>query len=247
VLVARGVAAVCSSRAVSPCWPGHEHAPAGRRRRFFVLAKNERSCFYFSMSKGQETRQAILARAFEIATVAGLQGLSIGHLAEQLELSKSGLFAHFGSKEALQVAVIEEAGRLFVQDTLLPALRAARGEPRVRALFNRWIEWGNRPGGCFFVAACAELDDRPGVARDALVTAQKAWLDEISTAVRIAIQEGHFRDDLDAEQFAFDAYSIMLGTHLFNRFLHDPAAPIRTRRSFDALIAAARSPDRKRG
>src|SRR5262245_9921271 len=148
------------------------------------------------MSKGQETRQAILARAFEIATVAGLEGLSIGKLAEDLELSKSGLFAHFGSKEALQVAVIEEAGRLFIQDTLLPALRAARGEPRVRALFNRWLEWGTRPGGCFFVAASAELDDRPGPAREVLVKAQRDFLDEIAIAVGIAKDEGHFRGDL---------------------------------------------------
>jgi len=198
------------------------------------------------MSKGEATRQAILARAFEVATIEGLQGLSIGRLAEELGLSKSGLFRHFGSKEALQVAVIEEAGRLFVQDTLLPALRAARGEPRVRALFHRWIEWGNRPGGCFFIAAVAELDDRTGPARDALVRAQNAWIDEIALAVRIAKDEGHFRDDLDPHQFAFELYSLMLGSHLYGRFLRDPAVATRTRRAFDSLIGSARAPDRKR-
>jgi AcrR family transcriptional regulator len=198
------------------------------------------------MSKGQETRQAILSRAFEIATVSGLEGLSIGRLAEELQLSKSGLFAHFGSKEALQVAVIEEAGRVFVQDCLLPALRAPRGEPRVRALFNRWLEWGTRPGGCFFVAASAELDDRPGPARDTLVKSQRDFLDEIAIAVGIAKDEGHFRDDLDPQQFAFEAYSIMLGAHLFTRFLRDASAAARTRRAYEALIADARAPHRKR-
>jgi AcrR family transcriptional regulator len=197
-------------------------------------------------TKGDETRHAILSKAFELATVAGLEGVSIGRLAEELDLSKSGLFAHFGSKEALQVAVIEEASRVFIQDTLLPALRAARGEPRVRALFNRWLEWGTRPGGCFFVAASAELDDRPGPARDALIKAQHQWLDEIAIAVGIAKDEGHFRDDLDPQQFAFEAYSVMLGAHLFNRFLRDPQASARTRRAFDGLIADARAPHRKR-
>jgi len=194
------------------------------------------------VAKGEETRAAILARAFELATVAGVSGLSIGRLAEATGLSKSGLFAHFGSKEALEVAVVEEASRQFVQDVMVPALRHPRGEPRVRALFDRWLAWGQRPGGCFFVAASSELDDRTGPPRDALVQAIRDWIDELSRAARIAIAEGHFRADLDPEQFAFEEYGIMLGAHTFVRFLRDPSSLTRARESFEHLIDAARAP-----
>src|SRR4051812_15340536 len=161
-------------------------------------------------------------RAYELANVVGVSGLSIGRLAEATGLSKSGLFAHFGSKEALDVAVVEEASRQFVQDVMVPALREPRGEPRVRALFERWLSWGQRPGGCFFVGASAELDDRPGAPRDALAQASKDWIDELAKAARIGVREGHFRSDLDPEQFAFEEYGVMLGVHTFLRFLRDP-------------------------
>src|SRR5262245_51921411 len=155
-------------------------------------------------------------------------------------LSKSGLFAHFGSKEALEVAVVEEASRQFVQEVMVPALRHPRGEPRLRALFDRWLAWGERPGGCFFVGASAELDDRPGPPRDALVRAQKDWVDELAKATRIAITESHFRKDVDPDQFAFELYSIMLGAHLFTRFLHDSASRARTKEAFERLVQSAR-------
>lgn len=196
------------------------------------------------MSKGEETRQAILARAFELATVVGLSGLTIGRLAEETGLSKSGLFAHFGSKEALEVAVVEEASRQFVQEVMVPALRHPRGEPRLRALFDNWVKWGQRPGGCFFVGASTELDDRPGPPRDALVRALKDWVDEIAKAVQIAIREGHFRPDVDPEQLAFEIYSIMLGMHTFYRFLHEPSSLERTRKAFERLLDAARKTPR---
>ena len=192
------------------------------------------------MAKGEQTRQAILTRAFELANVDGVSGLSIGRLAEATGLSKSGLFAHFGSKEALEVAVVEEASRLFVQDVMVPALRQPRGEPRVRAMFERWLAWGQRPGGCFFVGASAELDDRPGPPREALVQACKDWIDALATAARIAITEGHFRVDLDPEQFAFEMYGIMMSTHMFIRFLNNPASLARAHKAFDRLVATAR-------
>jgi AcrR family transcriptional regulator len=193
------------------------------------------------VSKGEETRQTILSRAFELATVVGLNGLTIGRLAEETGLSKSGLFAHFGSKEALDVAVVEEASRQFVQAVMVPALRYPRGEPRLRALFDGWVDWGKRPGGCFFVGASTELDDRPGPPRDALVRAIKDWVDELSKAVRIAISEGHFRSDVDPEDVAFEIYSIMLGVHTFFRFLRDPASLDRAQHAFERLIAACRA------
>ena len=124
------------------------------------------------MGKGEITRHAILERATALASRSGLEGISIGHLAEDLGLSKSGLFAHFGSKEALQVEILRFAAERFVENVVRPALAQPRGEPRVRAIFERWIAWDRShsvPGGCLFVAAASELDDRPGPARDELV------------------------------------------------------------------------------
>jgi AcrR family transcriptional regulator len=192
------------------------------------------------MSKGDETRQAILSRAFELANVIGVSGLTIGRLAEATGLSKSGLFAHFGSKEALEVAVVEEAARQFVQEVMVPALARPRGEPRVRALYEQWLKWGERDGGCFFVGASAELDDRPGPPRDALARACKDWIDAIATAAQIAITEGHFRSELDARQFAFELYGIMLAAHTFGRFLHERSTRARTHDAFERLLASAR-------
>lgn len=193
------------------------------------------------MAKGEATKQAILGHALELAMIGGLAGLSIGRLAETAALSKSGLFAHFGSKEALEVAVVEEAGRRFVQGVLVPALAKPRGEPRVRALVDHWLTWGSQPGGCFFVSTTSELDDRPGPARDALVRAIKDWIDALATAARIAVSEGHFRAKLDPQQFAFELYGLMLSSQLYGRFLADPAARRRTHAAVDALIASARA------
>jgi len=194
-----------------------------------------------TVAKGEATRQAILERAFEHAKQLGLSGLSIGRLAEDTGLSKSGLFAHFGSKEALQVAVVDEAARQFVEFVLAPALQRPRGEPRIRALFDRWVEWGARAGGCFFVGAIAELDDRSGPPRDRVAQTCKDWIESLATAARIAIAEGHFRAELDPEQFAFDAYGIMLGFHVYQRFLRAPESLARARASFERLVAAGRA------
>jgi AcrR family transcriptional regulator len=194
------------------------------------------------VAKGEQTRRAILARAFEIAKTSGLSGLSIGRLAEETGLSKSGLFAHFGSKEALCVAVVEEAAQQFVEFVMAPALQKPRGEPRIRALFERWVEWGQQPGGCFFVGAVAELDDQPGPARDALVQSCRDWLDALATAARITVTEGQFRADVDPDQFAFELYSTMLGFHTYQKFLRSPASLARARDSLERLLTAARAP-----
>lgn len=198
------------------------------------------------MAKGEATRQAILARAFELAKMVGLSGLSIGRLAEETGLSKSGLFAHFGSKEALEVAVVEEAARQFIEIVVTPALQRPRGEPRVRALFERWIDWGQRPGGCFFVGATAELDDRPGAPRDALIQTSKDWLDTLATAARITIAEGQFRVDVDPDQFAFEIYSIMAGYHAYRQFLRAPTSLDRAHQAFERLLISARPPGARR-
>jgi AcrR family transcriptional regulator len=195
------------------------------------------------VSKGALTRQTILEHAIGLASQVGLEGLSIGRLAEDLDLSKSGLFAHFQSKEALQIQVVEFAAARFIKTVIKPALAAPNGEPRIRAAFQRWLKWPKEsalPGGCFFVAAAVELDDRPGPVRDKLVETQKSWLEFLANMVRSAIAEGHFRSDVDPEQFAHDMYGVMLAGHHASRLLKDPRAGARTRNAFEASVLAAR-------
>jgi len=197
------------------------------------------------MGKGELTRHAILERATALASRVGLEGLTIGRLSEELGLSKSGLFAHFGAKQALEVEVLRFAADRFVDGVVRPALAAPRGEARVRAIFERWIAWDQSrvvPGGCLFVAAASELDDRPGPARDQLVRLQRDWLETIATCFRTGITEGHFRREADPEQFAHDLYGVMLGYHHARRLMGDPAAESRARAAFHALLAAVRRP-----
>jgi AcrR family transcriptional regulator len=197
------------------------------------------------VSKGQETRQAILGHALRLASQVGMEGLTIGRLADELGMSKSGLFAHFRSKDALQVEVLRTARERFVDGVVRPALAAPRGEPRVRALFERWLAWEHSPplpGGCPFVAACFELDDRPGPARDFLVQTERDWLETLANVARTAVQEGHFRADLDAEQFAHDVLGITLAYVHAARLMGDPRARARADAAFEALLGAARRP-----
>ena len=195
------------------------------------------------MGKGEDTRTAILDRSVALATQVGLEGLTIGRLATELHLSKSGLFAHFRSKEALQIQVLDAAAERFVDEVVKPAVREPRGEPRVRALFDRWLAWtksNSGPGGCLFVAAAAELDDRPGPVRDRLVALQKGWLEMIAIVFRTGATEGVFRPDLDPEEFAHDLYSVMLGYHHASRLMRDPRAEKRAHAAFGRLLSSAR-------
>jgi len=195
------------------------------------------------MGKGELTRQSILKHAASLATELGLDGLTIGRLAEDLGLSKSGLFAHFQSKELLQLAAMEYAAERFIDSAIKPSLGAPRGEPRVRVLFDNWLAWPKKnglAGGCFFMAVAAELDDQPGPVRDRLVELQRDWLDTLAQAVRIAVSEGHFRKDVDPDQFAYELYGIMLVNHHFTRLLHDPKAETRVRKAFEGLLAKSR-------
>lgn len=197
--------------------------------------------------KGDETRAAILEHAADLATQVGLEGLTIGRLAAELDLSKSGLFAHFRSKETLQVQVLEAASRRFVEQVIRPALSAPRGQARLRTLFERWLDWTKThsgPGGCLFVAAAAELDDRPGAVRDRLVALQKEWLEVIANVARSGVADGKFRKALDCDQLAHDVYSVMLGYHHAARLMRDPRAEQRARAGFRTLLFAARRPRR---
>ncbi len=195
------------------------------------------------MSKGEETRRAILDHALQIATKEGLEGLTIGRLAQDLQLSKSGLFAHFRGKEELLLQVLETARTRFIEQVVKPGLSAPRGEPRLRALFESWLNWERSaalPGGCPFIAAAVELDDRPGAAREYVVQSQKDWLEVIANSARTGIQEGQFRPDFDPEQFAYDLHGAMLSYHHLARLLRDPSAETRVRRAFESLLAQAR-------
>ena len=194
-------------------------------------------------TKGQSTREAIIDMALVQAMEVGLDGLSLGVLAAALQLSKSGLFAHFRSKEALQLAVLEEAVERFFDGVIAPALSRPRGEPRVRALFENKLAWiwasGSREG-CFFLALSQEYDDRPGPIRDALVKALRDWRAVQARAVALAVAERHFRADLDPEQFVFELTGIDAAFIQSKTLLEDGQAAARARRAFERLLESAR-------
>jgi AcrR family transcriptional regulator len=190
------------------------------------------------MTKGEETKAAILDAAVAIASEVGFTGLSIGQLAEHTGMSKSGLFAHFRSKEALQLETLEWARERFTDVVIRPTLKAPRGEQRVRALFDRWLQWETEAlrGGCIFVTASAEFDDQPGPMRDAVVRNQQDWMEFVATVAGTAVSEGDFRADLDTEQLAFTLQGLMLGYHHAARLIRDPKALDHTRRALEQLL-----------
>ncbi|MEO6067752.1 MAG: TetR/AcrR family transcriptional regulator [Gemmatimonadales bacterium] len=191
------------------------------------------------MTKGVATRDRIVDQALKDASLLGLEGLSLGQLAEEVGMSKSGLFAHFGSKEELQKQVLGAAADKFGEIVVKPALQAPRGLPRVRMMFEGWLKWERDlsvPGGCVFTHAAVELDDKPGPVRDALATWQRAWRDTLAKGASIAVQEGHFRNDLDTQQFAFRMFGIIFAYYHTKRLLEDPHAESQARSAFDSLV-----------
>jgi AcrR family transcriptional regulator len=197
------------------------------------------------VTKGEETRAAVLDVAAAQVSVIGLSALSIGLLAERTRLSKSGLFSHFKSKEQLQLDVIDWTAELFSERVVRPALKAPRGEARLRALFDRKLRWDNGdlalPGGCFFYSVSAELDDAPpGPVRDRFLQAYRDYIDAIATIFRTGITEGQFRADADPEQYAFDIQGVLMAFHHASRLLGDDRAETRARAAFEALVDAAR-------
>ncbi|MEJ7634067.1 TetR/AcrR family transcriptional regulator [Aeromicrobium sp.] len=191
------------------------------------------------MSKGQETREAILTEATTLAAKVGLTGMTIGQLAAHTGMSKSGLYAHFASKEALQIQILRHTRERFVDRVIRPALSAPRGIARLRTLFDGWLAWSEafEDGGCLFVAACSELDDRPGPVRDALVRDELDWLELIATVTAAAVSEGQLRADTDVHQVAYELHALTLAHQHASRMLQDPRAPERVHRAFDSIIA----------
>src|ERR1700674_166125 len=206
---------------------------------------NDRSCYYRFMTKGEETRREIVDRALSLASEVGLEGLSLGNLAADVKLSKSGLFAHFKSKEALQLEVLQRAIDRFIGEVVRPALVKPRGEPRVTAMFDRYLAWisgSERKGSCLFIALSQEYDDRPGPVRNLLVKSQRDWHHTIARAARIAIEQGQFRADLDVEQFAYEVVGIGMAFQQLYKLLDHPKAELRARTAFQGLVARSRRP-----
>ncbi len=196
------------------------------------------------MSKGRDTREDILQHALGEANRLGLEGLSIGGLARDVGMSKSGLFAHFGSKEGLQISVLNRASELFGRKVIGESVRHPRGEPRVRAINAAWIAWADSPsipGGCLFMSSTFEYDERPGLVRDTLVGQMQQLRDNLQRAAQIAVDEGHFRPDLDTEAFAFQWHGVMLAYHVQSRLFRSPDARRLMHASFDALVVSARA------
>ena len=202
-------------------------------------AEGRRAALRAGGSKGQQTRAAIVEAALAQASHEGLESLSIGALAERLGMSKSGVFAHFGSREALQLAVVQAYQARFECEVFYPALQAPRGLPRLRRLFELWLTRmaAEVDQGCLFVGGAIEFDDRPGPVRDALLASVQSWLAAVRRAVRLAQAEGHVRADADAIQITFEIHALALAMHHGARFLRLADAAQRARTGFDHLMA----------
>jgi len=189
--------------------------------------------------KGQQTRAAILDAALSLASKVGLEGLSIGALAEVMQMSKSGVFAHFGSREELQISVIREYHARFEDEVFFPAIREPRGLPRLVALFERWIRRVSveLDSGCIYISGAVEFDDRPGPVRDALATMVRTWHAALERAIRASVEAGHLRADADAAQMLFEVHGLILALHHDWRFLRNDGVLDRARAGFDRIVA----------
>jgi AcrR family transcriptional regulator len=190
------------------------------------------------LQKGQQTKAAIVDAALGLATQIGLEGLSIGALAEVMQMSKSGVFAHFGSREELQISVVREYHTRFEEEVFYPAIGAPRGLPRLRALFDNWMKRTSVEidSGCIYISGAVEFDDRPGPVRDALASSVNTWLTAMRRAIEIAVEEGHLRADTDAEQMGFEIHALILALHYEARFLRSPDSVRRSLSAFEGIV-----------
>jgi AcrR family transcriptional regulator len=192
-----------------------------------------------STTKGERTRAAILDAALRIVSKAGLDGLTIGTLADATGMSKSGLFAHFGSREELLLAVLAHGQAEFTEFVFQPAMGKPRGLPRLKAMFTDWLDWtesAELPGGCPMIGGASEFDDKPGPVRDMLAGGQRTWIDTLKRTVRQAIDEGQMPKDTDPEQIAFEMFGIALVVHHHRRLLGYPKARARALAALDKLL-----------
>jgi AcrR family transcriptional regulator len=190
------------------------------------------------LHKGQQTRAAILDAALGLASHMGLEGLSIGALAELMQMSKSGVFAHFGSREELQISVVREYHARFEEEFFVPSMAEPRGLPRLRALFERWVRRVSVEvdSGCIYISGAVEFDDRPGPVRDALVAMVVTWHEALERAIAIAVEEGHLQADTDPQQMLFEIHGLILALHHDARFLRIPGVLDRVRAAFERTV-----------
>jgi AcrR family transcriptional regulator len=183
-------------------------------------------------ARGLRTREAILASAVDIASVHGLGGLTVGSLALQLRMSKSGLFAHFGSKEELQLATVEVARQIFINKVTRPAIAAPKGMPRLWGLINQWlilVEKRVFSGGCFFSAASFEFDSKRGVVHDRIAAIMREWMDVLTRAVEQAQKAGHIGAKVNPTRLAYEIHGVAMGAHWAHQLLDDKQAYSRAR------------------
>ena len=193
-------------------------------------------------SKGAATRDSIINRAYQIVRKEGFEGLSIGTIATAVGMSKSGVFAHFGSREDLQLAVLDAAAQRFTEQVFLPAIREPRGLPRLEAIGRRWMKWlRSDHGGCPMVSAAIEYDDRPGVIRERVIFYQTRLRTELARAVGMAVESGELRADTDPAQLAFEMFGIELAVHHDSRLFSFDEALARGERALERLIASYRA------
>jgi len=192
-----------------------------------------------ALHKGQQTKLAIVDAALGLAAQIGLEGLSIGVLAEVTGMSKSGVFAHFGSREELQISVIREYFSRFEQEIFYPALQESRGLPRLKALFSNWMKrvTVEIQSGCIFISGAVDFDDRPGPVRDALASSVKTWLAAVHRAIVQAKEEGHLVPDADESQIGFEIHGLILAVHYEARFLKTPGSIARANKAFEQILA----------
>ncbi len=188
--------------------------------------------------KGQQTRAAIVDAALGLAAHVGLEGLSIGAVAEVMQMSKSGVFAHFGSREELQISVVREYHQRFEEEVFFPAVAGERGLPRLRAMFANWMQRTSIEieAGCIYISGAVEFDDRPGPVRDALAGSVKTWLNAMNRAVVLAKKEGHLRPDTDEQQLTFEIHGLILALHYEARFMQNPASVARALAGFERIV-----------
>ena len=201
-----------------------------------------------SLQKGQQTRGAILEAALGLASNMGLEGLSIGALAEVMGMSKSGVFAHFGSREELQISVVREYHAKFEEEVFYPSMSEARGLPRLGRLFERWVGRVSVEidSGCLYISGAVEFDDRPGPVRDALASMVQTWQVALERAIYLAVVEGHLLPDTEPAQLLFEVHGLILALHHDARFLRNPDAIGRARKAFDNVITTNATPAGRR-
>lgn len=197
-----------------------------------------------ALQKGRQTKAIIVDAALSLATHIGVEGLSIGALAEATHMSKSGVFAHFGSREELQISVIREYHARFEEEVFFPALKAPRGLPRVRALFANWMQRTSveLDSGCIYISGAIEFDDRPGPVRDALAASVMTWHGAMKRAITMAKALGELQSDVQEDQMLFEIHGLILALHYEARFLQNPGSIERANKGFDNILARYGAP-----